>query len=59
MIIILILLISCSSAGILPVEGPVDGVVLCGEAITINWGEADDMSDSFLEALRRSSECPR
>lgn len=57
--IIILILIGCNSAGILPVEGPVDGVVLCGEAITINWGDTDDMSDSFLEALGRSSECPK
>ena len=57
---IFLTIIACfSGAGILPVEGPVDGVVLCGEAITINWGDADEMSDSFLEALGRSSECPK
>ena len=57
---IFLIIIGCfSGAGIIPVEAPVDTVVICGEGITVNWDNNEDiMFESFLNALDRSLDCP-
>ena len=59
--IFLTIIIGCfSGAGILPVEAPVDTVVICGEGITVNWSDDEDqMVESFFNALDTSTECPK